>query len=402
MERSTVDARQRVLSAVETCDGTTRAALAEELRLPLGTVTTAVAGLLRAGALAERPVTGPGGNLAGSRAGRPAMLLIPTGPPRTVGAVIWAHGRLQSAVATYGGTMLARGDATVPGEQSGPEVLEPAWSFLNEAGQGPLDRVVLGVPAPFQRGVGLPPGRLPVPGPGAEPADPPRSGFAPWLRPDPAAALARRLGVPVVIENDANLGALGEAHAGAGRGHNCQIYLKLGERSVGAGLVLDGSLYRGASGFAGEIAHIHADDDGPLCVCGARGCLSARARRPLVELMEYAYDRPLTFAEVLRLADADEPAPARVLREVGRALGRPLADLCTFLNPSLLILDGALGEAGRHVLRGLSEQIERYCAPAVAASLTLTRGALGTDADLIGALRLARTEALGSPARTTP
>ena len=384
-----------MLSAVETCDGTTRAELAAELGLPLGTVTTAVAGLLRAGALAERPAEGS----PGSRAGRPAMLLTPTGPPRTVGAVIWAHGRLQSAVATYGGTILARSDLPLTGEQSGPELLEPAWEFLDEAGRGTLDRVVLGVPAPFQRGVGLPPGRLPVPGPDAEQPGPPRQEFAPWLHSDPAAALARRLGVPVVIENDANLGALGEAHAGAGRGYSCQIYLKLGERSVGAGLVLDGALYRGASGFAGEIAHIHADDDGPLCICGARGCLSARARRPLVELMEYAYDRPLTFPEVLRLADADEPAPARVLREVGRALGRPLADLCTFLNPGLLILDGALGDAGRHVLRGLSEQVERYCAPAVAASLTLARGALGTDADITGAVRLARTDALGQAPR---
>ena len=121
-----MDARQRVLSAVETCDGTSRAELAEELGLPLGTVTTAVAGLLRAGALAERSA----GNAAGSRAGRPAMLLSPTGPPRTVGAVIWSHGRLQTAVATYGGTILARDDIPVADGPSAPEILEPAWTFL--------------------------------------------------------------------------------------------------------------------------------------------------------------------------------------------------------------------------------------------------------------------------------
>jgi predicted NBD/HSP70 family sugar kinase len=389
-----MDATQRVRSAVETSDGTTRADLAADLGLPLGTVTTAVAGLLRTGVLAERPAAP-----AGPRTGRPAMLLVPAGPPGTVGAVVWAHGRLQAAVATYGGAVLAREELAVTGDGSSPDLLEPAWRFLGEAGPGTLDRVVLGVPAPFQRGVGLPPGRLPVPGPaapGTADTSARHPGFAAWLSPDPAAALARRLGVPVVIENDANLGALGEGHAGAGRGRGSQIFLKLGERSVGAGLLLDGALYRGASGFAGEIAHIHADDDGPLCVCGARGCLSARARRPLVELMEDAYDRQLTFAEVLRLADADEPAPARVLREVGRALGRPLADLCTFLNPEALILDGALGGAGRHVLSGLSEQIERYCAPAVASSLAVISGTLGPDAEILGAIRLARTEALAA------
>ena len=441
-----MDATERVRRAVETSDGTTRSALAAELGLPLGTVTTAVAGLLQSGVLAERvqrsaaaerggreESAGRAGRAGAARTGRPPALLVPTGPPRTVGTVVWTHGRLQAAVTTYGGTVLARGDLDADDGAAGPAVLEPAWRFLEQAGCGPLDRVVLGVPAPFQRGVGLPPARPPVPG-GPEP-DPvsrlgqspedrgdesrdtdgrdtasraagvgrprpagegPRAGFAPWLRPDPAAALAERLGAPVVIENDANLGALGEARAGAGRGHRSQIYLKVGERSVGGGLVLDGALYRGISGFAGEVAHIHADDDGPVCACGARGCLSARARQVLRELMEHTYDRPLTFAEVLRLADADEPAPARALREVGRTLGRPLADLCTFLDPGVLILDGALGPAGRHVLAGLREQIERYCSPAVAASLTILPGALGADADIHGAVQLARTEALAA------
>jgi predicted NBD/HSP70 family sugar kinase len=415
-----MDAARRVRTAVEAGEGTTRGELAAELGLPLGTVTAAVAGLLRTGRLEERPDEVA---RSAARAGRPPTLLVAAGPPRTVGAVIWTHGRLQTAVATYGGRILARGEIEIEGDTSSPDVLEPAWAFLRAADQQrPLDRIVLGVPAPFQRGVGLPPGRLPVPGQAAaadaaRTADPdpdpelesrsesePASagaapgrhsgGFVSWLRPDPAAALARKLGVPVVIENDANLGALGESHAGAGRGLRCQIYLKLGERSVGAGLVLDSALYRGVSGFAGEIAHIHADDDGPLCTCGARGCLTARVRGPLLELMQYAYDRPLTYAEVLRLADADEPAPARVLRELGRTLGRPLADLCTFLNPGALILDGALGGAGRHVLAGLTEQIERYCAPAVAASLVLAPGELGADADILGAIRLARAEAL--------
>ena len=409
-----MDATLRVRGAVETSDGVTRAELAAELGLPLGTVTTAVAGLLRSGVLAERAAPGPAG--AQGRAGRPAMILVPVGRQRVAGTVVWTHGLLRVAAATYGGTILARREIFVGEDALGLELLEPAWRFLEKNGDGPLDRVVLGVAAPFQRGVGLPPGRLPAPRPPAPGPTPTaagpdaaagpetanvgerarRPGFAPWLRLDPAAELSARLGVPVVVENDANLGALGEAHYGAGRGHRSQIYLKLGERSVGAGLILDGALYRGASGFAGEIAHIHVDDRGPLCPCGARGCLSAHARLPLLELMENAYDRPLTFSEVLRMADADEPGPARVLRELGRALGRPLADLCTFINPGLLVLDATLGGAGRHVLSGIADQVERYCAPAVAAGLSLTHGALGPDAEILGAVHLARTEALAA------
>ena len=395
-----MDATLRVRNAVETCDGVTRAELAAELGLPLGTVTAAVSGLLRVGVLVER-ATRPAGQ---SRAGRPATVLVSSGPQRLVGTVIWSHGLLRAAVATYGGSILARREIAIVEQDSDLDVLEPAWRFLEESGEGPLDRVVLGVAAPYQRGVGLPPGRLPAPGRGArgyedrtaheDPAV--RFGFAPWLAPDPAAVLSRRLGVPVDVENDANLGALGEAHHGAGHGHRDQIYLKLGERSVGAGLLLNGALYRGASGFAGEIAHIHVDDQGPLCPCGARGCLSSRTRRPLLELMEHAYDRPLTFPEVLSLADADEPAPVRVLRELGRALGRPLADLCTFLNPGLLVLDATLGGAGRHVLSGIAEQVELFCAPAVEAGLTLVHGALGPDAEILGAVYLARAESLSA------
>lgn len=220
-------------------------------------------------------------------------------------------------------------------------------------------------------------------------------GFAPWLRTDPAAELGARLGVPVLVENDANLGALGEALSGAGRGFSCVLYIKLGERSVGAGLVLDGGLYRGSAGFVGELAHIHVDDDGPLCACGARGCLANRARQSLLELMQSGYDRPLAFAEVLRLAEAGEPGPTRVLREVGRTLGRPLADLCTFLNPAVIVTDAALGAAGRYVQSGIAEQIERYAAPAAAAALRIEPGTLGFDADIVGAVHLARSEVLG-------
>ncbi|WP_157435646.1 ROK family protein [Actinospica robiniae] len=396
-----MDASERVLRAVEASDGMTRAELAALLELPLGTVTTAATALLRAGAVAERTAQPDPGSA--TRLGRRATLLLPTGPRRALGIVIWTHGRLHTAIATYGGTILARDDIKASADTSNPALLEPAWRFLSGS-HGPVDQIVLGVPAPFQRGVGLPPGRLAIPGPaqagaGADSATgegKPYRGYAPWLKTDPAAALSDRFGIPVIIENDANLGALGEAHAGAGRGSRTQLYLKLGERSVGAGLVLDGQVYRGVSGFAGEVAHIHIEDDGPLCPCGARGCLAARARKPLLELMEEAYDRPLSFSEVLRMADADEPAPARVLREVGRILGRPLADVCTFLNPGLLILDGALGGAGRHVLAGLTEQIERYCAPAVAAALQLVPGALGPDADIRGAVHLARIEALAA------
>lgn len=397
---------ERIKAAVETSDGMTRNALATLLDLPLGTVTTAVAALIRSGALVERPIESDARS-----AGRPAAELVAAGPVRTLGVVIWTHARLQTAITTYGGTILERSEIEIAEQDTVRiELLEPALRAVcrrvetAEREFAAPDRVVIGVPAPFQRGVGTPPYRMPVPVPvplgaaadeaivaGRGHGGP---GFAPWLRTDPAAQLGTRLGIPVLVENDANLGALGEAGAGAGRGFGSVLYIKLGERSVGGGLVLDGDLYRGSAGFAGELAHIHVDDDGPLCGCGGRGCLTSRVGQLLFELMQSGYDRPLAFAEVLRLAEAGQPGPTRVLREVGRTLGRALADLCTFLNPAVLVIDAALGDAGRYVQAGMAEQIENFAAPGAAASLRIELGQLGSAADIVGAVHLARSEAL--------
>lgn len=474
-------ATQRVRTAVETSAGITRGRLARELNLPLGTVTTAAAALLRSGAIVERPMPGPADGTA--KAGRPALHLLPAGPVRTVGAIVWSLGRLQAAIATYEGAILERTELAATDGRD-PALLDPAVAFVmraivtDERSYAAPDRLVLGVPAPFQRGVGISMLRPPVPDPRSpEEANGPgtasRSGFddafdddidddvkrgfhpridsttthdgddasgldlapdtdfdsyldpdadldldlnpdldprellrrrreadhaapgnyVPWLRTDPTAEISERLGIPVVIENDANLGAFGEARVGAARGHQSLVYLKLDERSVGAGLVLGGRLHRGAAGFAGEIAHVNLTENGPLCACGSRGCLVTRIKVLFGEMMLTAYDRPVSFAELLELAAAGEAGPVRVLRDVGRVLGRPLADLCTLLNPSMLVLDGSLGPAARHLRAGLAEQIDRYAGPPAAAALRIRAGELGADADIIGAVELARLAA---------
>ena len=94
-----------------------------------------------------------------------------------------------------------------------------------------------------------------------------------WLHADPAALVTERLDVVATADNDANLAALGEAAFGAGRGLENFIYVKAVD-GLGAGLFLNGQLYRGARGLAGELAHVQIDPDGPWCSCGGRGCLA--------------------------------------------------------------------------------------------------------------------------------
>jgi predicted NBD/HSP70 family sugar kinase len=201
--------------------------------------------------------------------------------------------------------------------------------------------------------------------------------------------LGERLDVPAIVENDANLGALGEATFGAGRAIGSFLYLKLA-RGVGAGLVFDGRLHRGATGFAGELGHVHVRDDGPLCPCGSRGCLHGLLGDALVQAVQPAYERPLSFRDVLDLAAGGEKGPQRVLEDIGRTIGRPLADFATLLNPGAIIVDGSFAPAVDHVITGIRESLDRYAAPVAASAVSVLPGALGEDADLLGAAALAR------------
>jgi ROK family len=202
--------------------------------------------------------------------------------------------------------------------------------------------------------------------------------------------------IPVLTENDANLGALGEATFGAGRGLDSLVYVKLG-RNVGAGLVLGGRLVRGAAGFAGELAHVQARGvagEGTVCVCGGRGCLATLVGPSLVEFVQRAYSERMALSEVLALAAEHDPGVSRVFSDLGRIIGRPLADLCTMIDPAAVIVDSTLGSAGELVLAGIRESIARHAAPVVADSVRIIPGELGEQAEMLGAVALARLEPL--------
>jgi predicted NBD/HSP70 family sugar kinase len=195
--------------------------------------------------------------------------------------------------------------------------------------------------------------------------------------------------VPAWAENDANLAALGEAHFGSGRGFEDLLYLKI-VVGVGAGIVLGGRLHRGAGGLAGELAHLHIKEDGPVCACGGRGCLMTQFSSPrLVDLVQSAHTHPLTLQDVLTLAEQGDPGVQRVLSDLGRTIGRSLADLCVYLNPAAIIVDGMLGSAAEPVIAGIRQMLQRYVQP-LAADVTLVRGELGATAEVLGAVALAR------------
>ncbi len=377
-----------MLEALSWSTSLTRAALAEQLGAPKATLAGLVDSLVAGGLVVESE-----GPLDERRPGRPAKVLMLAGPRPLVGALVSSGGMLTAAVLTYAGDVLSRASAPVGGPAHDEDVTGPGPGLLEEAlraaevARGQLRLVVVGVPAPVMSGGGphLAVGGTAWAGPGAD-----RPGYAEWPSTDLAGEVARRVGVTTVVENDANLGALAEATFGAGRGTGSFLYLRLA-RGVGAGLMVGGKLHRGATGFAGELGHVQVRDDGPLCACGGRGCLHGILGDALVRAVQPAYDRPLTFRDVLELAAGGDSGPRRVLEDLGRTLGRPLADFATLFNPGAIIVDGSFAPAAEYLVAGIREALDRYAAPVAARAVSVLAGALGDDAELLGATALARS-----------
>jgi glucokinase len=154
--------------------------------------------------------------------------------------------------------------------------------------------------------------------------------------------LEQGLGLPVAVDNDGNAAALAEARAGAGRAARMLVMLTIGT-GVGGGIVAGGSLLTGAAGLGGELGHIPADRDGPLCACGGRGCLEAYASGPAIaRSWPRAGKAAATAEDVVAAARSGDPTAAAALRAAGAAIGRVVAGLVPVLNPDIVLLGGGL------------------------------------------------------------
>lgn len=295
--------------------------------------------------------------------------------------VAFDHRDVRVAVADLFLTVLAERWAPVDVDGDASASLDLAAELIEQALAEtgvPRTRVVaagMGLPSPINRGAG--PSIL-LPG---------------WRGVDAEAELADRIGVGVQLDNDGNLGALAEFLFGAGEGLENLVYVKLSS-GIGAGLVLRGKLYRGQTGIAGEIGHVHVKADGALCRCGNRGCLETVASTcALLGLLSAAHGRDLTLAEVMELLAGGDLGARRVIGDAGRAVGQVLASLCGVLNLPAVVVGGDLSQAAEPLLAGIRESIDRYAEPLAARAVELRVGALGARAELLGALALANGDA---------
>ncbi|GLZ80096.1 transcriptional regulator [Actinorhabdospora filicis] len=233
----------------------------------------------------------------------------------------------------------------------------------------------LGVPGPLTRAGGLgSPTLLPA-----------------WAHLAPAAELSGRLGVPVVADNDANLGALGEQRWGAGRGASVFVYVKLAT-GVGAGLVFDGNLFRGITGTAGELGHVTLDSHGPVCRCGNRGCLELYVGgRALLDHVRHTHPGLTGLRELTTRAAEGDAGLRRVLNDAGGHLGIALGGLVNLVNPEVIAVGGELGGAADLFLETLRTGLSSTAMPAAAKAVQLTTAALGDRATALGGVALALT-----------
>ncbi|MCW2870123.1 MAG: transcriptional repressor protein [Streptomyces oryziradicis] len=365
---------ERVVRAVRLAGSLTQAEIARGTGLSAATVSNIVRELKDSGTVQVTPT---------SSGGRRARSVALSGNAGIVVGVDFGHSHLRVAVGNLAHQVLAEQSEPIDVDASASQGFDRAEQLvgrlIQSTGSGP-DKVIgvgLGVPGPIDVETGALGSTAILPG---------------WSGINPRQELAERLRMPVQVDNDANLGALGELVWGSGRGVRDLAYIKVAS-GVGAGLVIDGRIYRGPGGTAGEIGHITLDEAGPVCRCGNRGCLETfTAARYVLELLRSSHGPDLTMPRMVQLAREGDPGCRRVIADVGRHVGMGVASLCNILNPSRVVLGGDLAEAGELVLSPIRESVARYAIPSAARRLSVVPGALGARAEVLGALALALSE----------
>ncbi|MBD0737273.1 MULTISPECIES: ROK family protein [unclassified Streptomyces] len=365
---------ERVVRAVRLAGSLTQAEIARSTGLSAATVSNIVRELRDNGTV---QVTST------SSGGRRARSVALSGDAGIVVGVDFGHSHLRVAVGNLAHQVLAEQSEPIDVDASASQGFDRAEQLVarlvESTGINP-DKVLgvgLGVPGPIDVESGTLGSTAILPG---------------WSGINPRQELTDRLGVPVQVDNDANLGALGELVWGGGRGVKDLAYIKVAS-GVGAGLVIDGRIYRGPGGTAGEIGHITLDESGPVCRCGNRGCLETfTAARYVLELLRGSHGDGLTVPKMVQLAREGDPGCRRVIGDVGRHIGMGVASLCNLLNPSRVVLGGDLAEAGELVLGPIRESVSRYAIPSAAQRLSVVPGSLGARAEVLGALALVLSE----------
>ncbi|WP_285759322.1 ROK family transcriptional regulator [Nocardiopsis ansamitocini] len=382
--RAETRTQARILRLLRDEGPLSRAELADRLQVSRTTVAAEV-GRLTELELAED--AGP----ASSRGGRRSTIVDFRADLCFAGIDIGATS-LNIAVTDGRLAILARATETIDVRQ-GPEVVLPkALRAIRDllAGLNRPHRLVgagVGVPGPvdFHRGVPVSPPIMPG-----------------WDGYPVRDALARELGCPVQLDNDVNVMALGEHHSGVARSAHDFLFVKIGT-GIGCGIMVDGHIYRGVHGCAGDIGHMTVEETGPVCACGEKGCLeamfggaalardatiAARAGRSPALLARLQENGVLTAADVGEAAGRGDPCAVRMVRDGGQRVGLTLAGLVSFINPGMIVIGGRVADLGHLLLSEIRGVVYRRSLPLATQNMPIVLSELGPDAGVVGAARM--------------
>ena len=351
----------------------TRAQLAASSGLARSTITARVDVLMKLGLV--RPI-GDGV----STGGRPPSLIAFNPSARVVVGVDIGATHARAALADLSGMVLAevRADLDVA---TGPTAVlgwvEWAIGELLTTGRravGDLAAVGIGLPGPVEHSTGRAINPPIMPG---------------WDRYDVPAHTRRAFNVPVLIDNDVNIMALGERHAHLPDVDDL-VFVKVGT-GIGAGIISGGVLQRGAQGTAGDLGHVRvARADGVVCRCGNEGCLEAVAAGPAVaRSLREAGLAARDGHDVVVLARGGDRVAVQAVRQAGRDLGEVVATLVNLINPSVVVIGGSMATASEHLIAGIREVVYQRSPPLATEQLRVVPSAAGARAGILGAAALA-------------
>ncbi len=367
-----------------------RAAIAETLGLSRSTVSDIVSTLLETGLVAEGPA-------APSRGGRRATLIVFQDDAHIILGVEMGATHVSVALTDLRGQVLYWRDQPHPVRED-PEgtrmlILELTSRALQEV-PGARDRLM---------GIGI---ALPSPVDPQRPDALPEAVMTAWEGRTGFEKLVRAYGVPLFVDNDANLGALAEHWWGSAQGVDDFAYIKLAT-GVGSGHIIRGEIYRGSSSVAGEIGHYSVDPSGAPCVCGNRGCLttvvgSAALLQRTRDLLAAHPDSALAGQDVTlpaleRAALDGDPVAVQVVEEAAHQLGIAVAGLLNLMNPAAVILGGSITQVGDRLLIPLRDSAMRRTLINSMAASEIRVTSLGQQAFAVGAATLVLSAALADP-----
>jgi predicted NBD/HSP70 family sugar kinase/biotin operon repressor len=380
--------REKVVHALQTLGVASRADIARWTGLSRSTVSSIVAELHADGIVVDRE---DGGREAAGSGRPPALIALDPSAGFALG-IDFGKRHLAVALADLSHEVLAERRVEMADDYEAGEGMVTAAGLVerlvDETGADP-GRVIgvgMGIPGPVHDGGTVGSSAI-LPG---------------WAGTSPRERMEELLDLPVRVANDANLGALAEYTWGAGRGSCSVVYLKLAT-GIGAGIVIDGALFQGAGGTAGEIGHTTIDETGDICRCGNRGCLETYAgAAAIASLLSRSFGEQLDPEQVVSRAADGDAGCRRALADAGRHIGVAVANLCNLVNPERIVVGGSMGHAGDLLLDPLRESVSLRAIPSAAEDVEIVPGELGERAELLGAVALVLQEASLAPGARPP